>query len=144
MLRQQVVVVLHLSQVRDHADYPVSVQHLDHADDLSRLEHLLMPAKPTATRSPLGRLTTRQREVLERAARGETNAEIAAALVVATGTVKRHLHDVYHALGVRGRSEAAYALRFLTEGGQSNHRAAYGAELFQSVPQRDVSRKRTG
>ena len=97
-LRQQTVVVLHFSHLRERIEYPPSVQHLDPTDNLSSLLHLVKPARPSASQSALTRLTTRQREVLDRASRGETNAEIAAALVVTVGTVKRHLHDVYHSL----------------------------------------------
>ncbi len=52
-------------------------------------------------------LTRREAEVLERVARGLTNAEVAAQLFVAPGTVKKHLDHIYRKLGVKGRTEAA-------------------------------------
>ena len=52
-------------------------------------------------------LTPRQAEVLALAAGGRSNAEIAEALVVAPGTVKKHLDNIYAALGVGSRAAAS-------------------------------------
>jgi DNA-binding NarL/FixJ family response regulator len=52
-------------------------------------------------------LTPREREVIELLARGHTNKEIAAALVITTNTVKRHLKSIYEKLEVHTRSAAA-------------------------------------
>ncbi|OGO67992.1 MAG: hypothetical protein A3H36_01280 [Chloroflexi bacterium RIFCSPLOWO2_02_FULL_71_16] len=57
------------------------------------------------------RLTPREREVLVRATRGETDREIAAALGVSPRTVAKHLERSYAKLDVRGRREAARLLR---------------------------------
>lgn len=51
-------------------------------------------------------LTARELEVLELAARGQSNKEIAAGLSIAEGTVKVHLNSVFSKLGVAGRTEA--------------------------------------
>ncbi|WP_374197754.1 response regulator transcription factor [Microbacterium sp. EST19A] len=51
-------------------------------------------------------LTPRQLQVLSHAAHGATNRDIAQALVISVGTVKRHLHDAYAALQVSTRLEA--------------------------------------
>ena len=51
-------------------------------------------------------LTTREREVLEWVARGETNAEIARTLWLAPSTVGKHLEHIYAKLGVRTRTAA--------------------------------------
>jgi DNA-binding CsgD family transcriptional regulator len=61
----------------------------------------------TAARMRLLRLTPRERVVLARAAAGETNAAIAAALFVSPGTVRKHLEHIYDKLEVRTRTEAA-------------------------------------
>lgn len=53
-----------------------------------------------------GGLTDRQTEVLVLAARGFSNREIGERLYLAEGTVKRHLSNVYEALGVGTRNEA--------------------------------------
>ena len=60
-----------------------------------------------AARMRLLRLTPRERVVLARAAAGETNTVIAAALFVSSGTVRKHLEHIYDKLEVRSRTEAA-------------------------------------
>jgi LuxR family maltose regulon positive regulatory protein len=52
--------------------------------------------------------------VLQLAAVGRSNREIAQELVVTPGTVKRHLHNIYGKLGVRNRTEAAARARELS------------------------------
>jgi DNA-binding NarL/FixJ family response regulator len=51
-------------------------------------------------------LTEREAEVLELVAGGMRNHEIAQALWIAPGTVKKHLDNVYAKLGVRNRTAA--------------------------------------
>ncbi|OAI41324.1 hypothetical protein AYO38_03840 [bacterium SCGC AG-212-C10] len=53
------------------------------------------------------KLTDRQAEVLERIARGRTNAEIAADLGIGFETVKMHVSRILAELGVSSREEAA-------------------------------------
>ena len=53
-----------------------------------------------------GQLTDREREVLQRLAGGQGNAEIAAQLSVSTSTVKFHLAAIFAKLGVHTRTEA--------------------------------------
>jgi DNA-binding CsgD family transcriptional regulator len=55
----------------------------------------------------LARLTEREREVLQRTARGETNAQIAAGLGVTVHTVKFHLASIFRKLGVSNRTTLA-------------------------------------
>ena len=64
---------------------------------------------------PQGRLTLRECQVLEMAARGFTNGEIAERLSVTVHAVKFHLAAVYRKLGVANRTEAAVA--YLRAGG---------------------------
>lgn len=58
----------------------------------------------------LGRLTPREREILDRVAAGRTNADIALELEIASATVAKHLEHVYEKLGVRSRTAAAATL----------------------------------
>ena len=53
-----------------------------------------------------GVLTGRELEILLLAARGLSNHQIAAKVYLAEGTVKRHLTNTYHKMGVASRSEA--------------------------------------
>ncbi|MEJ2089773.1 MAG: LuxR C-terminal-related transcriptional regulator [Gammaproteobacteria bacterium] len=56
-------------------------------------------------------LTGRQQEILELAAKGLTNADIARVLDIAPGTVKVHMAAIYRLLDVSNRTEAAMVLR---------------------------------
>lgn len=64
---------------------------------------------PTAGPRPddLARLTPRERQVLERVARGLTNKEIARDLGIGPGTVKAHVEKLIAKLGVVDRTQAA-------------------------------------
>jgi DNA-binding NarL/FixJ family response regulator len=62
--------------------------------------------EPTQSRRPL---SLREVQVLELAASGLTNSQIAARLGVGIHAVKFHLASIYRKLGVANRTEAAYA-----------------------------------
>jgi DNA-binding NarL/FixJ family response regulator len=60
--------------------------------------------------TPLAALSAREREVLDLAASGMSNKEIAERLTISVNTVKFHLRTVYSRLGVRNRVQAMRAI----------------------------------
>lgn len=72
-----------------------------------RLLAAFAASAPTPVAAPTEPLTAREEEVLREVARGRTNAEIAADLIVSLGTVKAHLASIMLKLGARNRVEVA-------------------------------------
>jgi DNA-binding NarL/FixJ family response regulator len=64
------------------------------------------PASPAVSSPPPAGLTGREAEVLTLIARGLANADIAAALFIGESTVKTHINNLFHKIGVRSRPEA--------------------------------------
>ena len=69
--------------------------------------HLIaLHVKHRRLRAPSPSVTPRQREILRLVAAGHTNRQIARALDVSEGTVRKHLDNVYERLGVSSRTGA--------------------------------------
>lgn len=95
----------HLTVLPDHDRHTVS-------ELLARHEPRIAPAsalEPTRALTPPV-LTARERTVAQRAALGESTADIASALHVSPNTVKTQLRSVYRKLGVSTRDELFAAL----------------------------------
>ncbi|MFC4333995.1 response regulator transcription factor [Salininema proteolyticum] len=65
------------------------------------------PSRAAASRTAVGALTPRQRDLLAGVGRGHSNARIAADLHLSEGTVKQYLRTLFAALGVENRVRAA-------------------------------------
>lgn len=63
-------------------------------------------------------LTHREREILDMVARGRSNADITAELVLAPKTVRNHVSNIFSKLQVRDRSEAIVRAREAGLGGE--------------------------
>ena len=81
---------------------------LEELDDPSLIALVRVKSNQSAKHgSLLDSLTPRELEVLQLLARGRTNREIAATLVIAEVTAKVHVRHILRKLGVRSRTEAA-------------------------------------
>jgi ATP/maltotriose-dependent transcriptional regulator MalT len=74
--------------------------------EAGRASHLQAMIKATRGSAPGGAngLTSRESEILALVARGESNQEIAAGLVLSVRTVERHISNIYQKLGLDGRT----------------------------------------
>ena len=70
------------------------------------IKHFVLTAPPSTPPAELGTLTPREVEVLTLVARGLSNREIAADLVLSEATVKTHVKHILAKLGVRDRVQA--------------------------------------
>ena len=73
-------------------------------------------AAPDAATAPAG-LTAREVEVLRLVARGRSNQEIAAELVLSVRTVERHIANIYDKIGASGRAARAAAASYALAAG---------------------------
>ena len=98
------------------AELVAAVRIVDRGDALlspsvtrNMIEHFARLAEPRRRAVVLPELTNREREVLVLVARGLSNSDIAADLVLAEQTVKTHVSHVLGKLGVRDRAQAVIA-----------------------------------
>ena len=95
-----------LNSASETEDAPLEVHR-----DKTLVIRLVDDALVLEEQSRSSRLTARQHEILDQVAAGRTNAEIAASLCLATGTVRRHLENIFGKLGVHNRTAAVAVLR---------------------------------
>jgi DNA-binding NarL/FixJ family response regulator len=81
----------------------------------------LISRKARAERSPLARLTEREREVLEQMAQGKNNAAIARSLFLTERAIEKHINSLFHKLDLTAETEGhrrvMAVLTFLREAG---------------------------
>jgi DNA-binding NarL/FixJ family response regulator len=66
----------------------------------SKIVDTLVRARSEAERSPLGQLTSREREVLSEIAQGKSNSAIAASLYLTKRAVEKHINAIFLKLGL--------------------------------------------
>jgi DNA-binding NarL/FixJ family response regulator len=84
-----------------------------------KIVEVLVSAKSRAERSPLGRLTPRERDVLAQIAEGKSNTAIADSLVLTKRAVEKHINSIFMKLGLSDAEDVSKrvkaALVFLAE-----------------------------
>jgi len=90
----------------------LAVRHTRFADETSAASSAAA-RHARVTQSSVEPLSERELEVLRLIADGFSNAEIAERLVIAQGTVKRHINNIYGKLGVQSRTQAVARSREL-------------------------------
>lgn len=90
---------------RDRALLDVLAPHLA----LVRKRHLRLAGR-SLDAGVAAALTPREAEILRLVASGMTNREVAGALFISPGTVRKHLENAYAKLGVRSRAQAIAVL----------------------------------
>jgi len=100
----------HLSNYLDRllAAFPAPTRPLA-ATPISNQQHLYRAAdavQVSAVSNLLEPLSDRELEVLRLLAAGLSNSQIADRLVVAVGTIKTHVHNIYGKLGAQNRAQA--------------------------------------
>jgi DNA-binding NarL/FixJ family response regulator len=68
---------------------------------------LALGTSPEPVQTVVGELTPREREVAALITRGYTNRQIASELVLAVGTVERHIANILNKLGLHTRAQVA-------------------------------------
>jgi DNA-binding NarL/FixJ family response regulator len=89
-------------------DPEVQAQLLKAASAGGRAGSSPAPSQAASTRPLPDELTPREAEVLSLVARGLSNGEIAAQLVVSEATVKSHINHLFSKIGARDRAQAVH------------------------------------
>jgi DNA-binding NarL/FixJ family response regulator len=72
-----------------------------------KVVEVLVAAKARAERSPLSRLTQREREVLAEIAKGKSNNAIADSLVLTKRAVEKHINSIFLKLGLANEQDVS-------------------------------------
>jgi DNA-binding NarL/FixJ family response regulator len=72
-----------------------------------KVVEVLVEARVRAERSPLGRLTPRERDVLAELAEGKSNAAIADSLVLSKRAVEKHVNSIFTKLGLAASEDVS-------------------------------------
>jgi DNA-binding NarL/FixJ family response regulator len=89
-----------------------------------KIVELLVDANSGADRSPLTRLTPRERDVVAEMAKGKSNAAIAESLVLTKRAVEKHVNSIFTKLGLGASKQVSKrvkaTLMFLAESSPSS------------------------
>jgi DNA-binding NarL/FixJ family response regulator len=108
-------------RIHDRGQLVGAIESVAHGGSLidAKVVEVLVAARAHAERSPLGELTTREREVLGEIAQGASNAAIAERLVLSKRAVEKHINAIFLKLGLTGAQDVSKrvkaALLFLSE-----------------------------
>ena len=93
---------------RDRSVVDLLKPHLLQLEEGARLRRLVaaLAGGDKSLRGSAEALSGREQEILALVAEGKSNGEIAAALSIAQGTVRKHLENIYAKLGVHTRTAA--------------------------------------
>jgi DNA-binding NarL/FixJ family response regulator len=83
------------------------------------MAYFAQPA-PAGVNRPFPELTEREHEILDLVARGRSNAEITAQLVLSPKTIRNHISNIFAKLQVRDRAEAIVRAREAGLGGSAH------------------------
>lgn len=81
--------------------------------ELKRMATTIGPTDDVQIENNFAELTPREHEVLELLAKGQSNQEIASALVIEVGTVKNHVHNIFRKLDIHERQHAAAIAQYI-------------------------------
>ncbi len=96
-------------RVHDRGQLVSAIDTVSHGGSVidPKVVEVLVAAKARAERSPLSRLTQREREVLAEIAEGKSNNAIADSLVLTKRAVEKHINSIFLKLGLANEQDVS-------------------------------------
>lgn len=102
-------------------------------DELGNTSALKINANRTA-RGVFGKLTQRESDIADRVGKGECNKQIALACGITERTVKAHLTEIFHKIGVTDRLNLALVLSANNRVGMHSSVASLNSSVVNTMP----------